>query len=193
MFKEIISSVFAFASTNLDDLFILMMLYGSKKYTASEIMLGQYAGLGALLLFSFLISLLGYIIDPRFIGLLGFFPIYLAVRQFIALFKKNVDAKFHSTLRKSGFLAIAAVTIANGGDNVGVYVPLLSTFTWIAKFQLLFVFFIMVYVWCRGAKYLSEHPWMAGPLNKFGHLLVPVVLLFLGMFILYYSGSLTLF
>jgi cadmium resistance protein CadD (predicted permease) len=170
------------------------MLYGSKKYTASEIMSGQYAGLGILLLLSFLISLLGYIIDPRLIGLLGFFPIYLAVKQFIALFNKNnEDNKITSSSGKSGFLSIAVVTIANGGDNIGVYVPLLSAFKWIAKFQLMIVFAIMVYLWCGSAKYLSEHPWMARPLNKYGHILVPMVLLCLGLFILYYSRSMTLF
>jgi cadmium resistance protein CadD (predicted permease) len=60
------------------------------------------------------------------------------------------------------------------------------------KAVLFVVFLLMVYVWRVIARYLAEHKLLASSLSKYAHLIMPIVLFALGIFILYESKSLTL-
>lgn len=191
--KIILTSFLAFVSTNIDDIFILMLFFGTKKFRDSTIIIGQYTGIGALVAISLAGSLIGNFIDQRYIGLLGLFPIYLAVKAFIGMLKKDdIDERPNVEARSSGILSIAGVTIANGGDNIGVYVPLLTTMSLSEKLEMLIIFGVMTYLWCMLGKFLSSRPLVARQIDKYGHIIMPVVLLLLGVFILYESGSITL-
>nr|WP_245812084.1 cadmium resistance transporter [Actinophytocola xinjiangensis] len=55
-------------------------------------------------------------------------------------------------------LAVAAVTFANGGDNVGVYVPVFTTGGTVGY---VLVFLALVAVWCALGKYLATRPVVA--------------------------------
>lgn len=193
MLETIITSILAFASTNLDDIFILMLFFGSKRFTVSKIIIGQYIGIGALVIASLLLSLIGNFIDPRYIGFLGLFPIYLAIKQFIELIRSK-DSETEINLDKKGndLLILAGVTIANGSDNIGVYVPLFTEMTSAEKTIMMVVFVIMTGVWCLAGWYLSQRPLMAKAIERYGHFIMPVVLLLLGIFILIESDALTL-
>jgi cadmium resistance protein CadD (predicted permease) len=197
MIENIITSVLAFGSTNIDDIFILTLFYGSRKFKSLQIVLGQYLGIGTLVLISLVGSYIGSFFDERYIGFLGLFPIYLAIRHIVELIRKdkNEDDKEIEQVKisSSGIVAIAGVTIANGGDNIGVYVPLLTTMSFVEKTELIVIFVVMTYVWCRSAKYLASHPLIAKQLDKYGHVIMPIVLLALGVFIIRESNSLSLF
>lgn len=78
-------------------------------------------------------SLIGNFVDSKYIGLLGLFPIYLSLIQFIRLIKgKNEEGKLEQeekNISKTGALSVTMVTIANGGDNIGTYIPLFAALT----------------------------------------------------------------
>ena len=195
MFETIITAVFAFASTNIDDIFILTLFYASRKYTPASIIAGQFIGIAFLVFASLLASFVGNFVDARFVGLLGLFPIYLSIKQVIALLNKNDTHKETVVITESNapaLFTIAGVTVANGGDNIGVYVPLLSTLAVQEKIQLFIVFGILVFIWCYMARYLSNHPLLSKSLNKYAHIAMPMVLFILGIFILYESEAYTL-
>ncbi len=42
----------------------------------------------------------------------------------------------------------------------------------------------MTYAWCLLASYLAGHPLIAKQLDKYGHVIMPIVLFCLGIFIL---------
>lgn len=188
--QSLLTAVLAFVSTNIDDIFILMLFYSNGRFRESTIVIGQYLGIASLVIVSLIAAYIGGFFDQRYVGLLGLFPIYLGVRQVVSVFKK--DDEEEETNIKSGVLAIAGVTIANGADNIGVYVPLLSTMSIVEKIQLLVVFAIATFLWCMAAKYLAHHPLIAKQLSRYGHLITPVVLIFLGVFILFESGTFSL-
>jgi cadmium resistance protein CadD (predicted permease) len=192
MVTTIATAVFAFAATNIDDIFILMLFFGSSN-DFRKVFSGQLMGITALIAVSYFISLLGYVIDPRYIGLMGFFPVYLGIKQLILLRKKHDEEVTTLITEKSSALAIAGITIANGGDNIGIYTPLFTRINQMDLFFTVVVFALMVYLWCFIAHYLAQHPLMAKSLDRWGHLAMPVVLTLLGVYILYDSESLTLF
>lgn len=188
----VFTSIIAFASTNLDDLFILTLFFGDKRYKPSDIYFGQYAGILALIAVSLTGSFVGHFVDSKYVGLLGLFPIYLGLRQLVSLIKGDqpeeelMEEKAHS---KTGILSVAAVTFANGGDNIGTYVPLFATLAWMDKVVMVSLFLVMVFIWLSAARYLTTHPWMAKAIAKYGHIITPVVLCLLGLYILKENGS----
>jgi cadmium resistance protein CadD (predicted permease) len=125
-----------------------------------------------------------------YIGLLGLFPIYLALKNVLQQEESDDEAPLQAGV---GIISIAGMTIANGGDNIGVYIPLLTTMMAIGKVCMVVVFAIMTYVWCMAAHYLARHPVVARYLDRFGNIITPLVLFALGIFILWESGSFMLF
>jgi cadmium resistance protein CadD (predicted permease) len=84
---------------------------------------------------------------------------------------------------------VATVTFANGGDNIGTYVPLFATLTTSDKAIMIAIFLIMVLVWLATAKYLTNHPLLTKMISKYGHIITPIVLILLGLYILKENGS----
>ena len=192
----ILISIIAFASTNIDDIFILMLFFANKEYKTKQIVLGQCLGIGVLITISLIGSLIGLLIDPKFIGLLGLIPVYFGIRDIIQLIsnKENSDQEEEKlNVRKSNrTLSVAAVTIANGGDNIGIYIPLFATLLKHEKAVMISIFLFMVALWCFVAKYLSKHQTIARSIGKYGHIITPVVFILLGIYILFETGSFTL-
>jgi cadmium resistance protein CadD (predicted permease) len=193
----LLTSLLTFVSTNIDDIFILTLFYGNRRFREVEIVAGQFLGIGALIAVSLAASMVGLLIPTPYIGLLGLFPIYLGVKALWNI-RRNGQAGEpehgigRADRRGSNLLAVAGVTFANGGDNIAIYVPLFTTLAWPHKLAMIAVFLVMTFAWCLLAKYLTRHPYIKAPIDKYGHLVTPFVLILLGVYILYESGSLGL-
>jgi cadmium resistance protein CadD (predicted permease) len=187
----ILTGMVAFASTNLDDIVILMLFLGSKTYKPIQVYTGQYAGILALVIISLIGAWIGNFIDARYVGLLGLFPIYLAIRQCITLLRHNQHDETEQPPARApmGFISVALVTMANGGDNIGTYIPLFTTLSPAEKIIMVIIFMLMVGVWLVAARYLTRHPATANIIIKYGHVAMPCLLLLLGIYILYENGS----
>ncbi|USI92848.1 cadmium resistance transporter [Rhodococcus pyridinivorans] len=79
---------------------------------------------------------------------------------------------------------VAAVTFANGGDNIGVYVPVFVTVGAPAVVAYSIVFLALVAVLVIAARYLATRKPIAEVLERWEHVLFPIVLIGLGVFIL---------
>ena len=193
----------AFTATNLDDILILMLFFSQVNGLVRKrhIVAGQYLGFAALVLAS-LPSFFGSLLLPRpCIGLLGLVPIAIGISRLVNGSEDNeendVDPK--ETQAQSGWLSsfissqtysVAAVTFANGGDNIGIYMPLFASCTWQNLIVILSVFFSLVGVWCFSAYKLTEVPVIGDRLTRYGNHLVPFVLISLGILILVDSRTL---
>lgn len=83
-----------------------------------------------------------------------------------------------------GVLTVAAVTLANGGDNIGVYVPVFTTTGAGGLLTYALIFLILVALWCVAGYVLARRPLVARALSRWGHILLPIVLIGIGMIIL---------
>ena len=187
----ILTSIIAFVSTNVDDIFLLILFFGNKRFRPSQIVTGQVLGISVLIMISVIGSLVGLLINSAYIGLLGLFPIYLGIRELWEMRsgEENSGEEENINAAKTGILAVAGVTIANGGDNIGIYIPLFTTLTWASKSVMIGIFLVMTLIWCAVARYLTTHPLMANAIGKYGKRITPVVLILLGLYILYEAGS----
>ena len=80
--------------------------------------------------------------------------------------------------------SVALITIANGADNIGVYTPLFASFSAGQMMILYTVFAFMIALWCILAKRISDLPILNRFLIRYKHVLVPMVLVLLGVYIL---------
>lgn len=210
---DILAGVAAFAATNIDDLFLLMLYFSRANNNSDrerEIILGQYLGFSVLVFVSVL-GYLGSLLVPRqYVGLLGFLPILLGIRELLELRKdeeaepiaeedaarrQNSGGFWNSSLLRwlnPQVASIAAVTIANGSDNIAVYSPLFAAGGASRMIVMIGAFFVMVRVWCFIADWLAENPVTAGPLRRYGRLLMPFVLIGIGLVILIESEAIRL-
>jgi cadmium resistance protein CadD (predicted permease) len=80
---------------------------------------------------------------------------------------------------------VAGVTFANGGDNIGVYVPVFATAGTGGISVYVIVFLVLVAVWVAAGRYFATRPVIAKALSRWGHILLPIVLIGIGVLILF--------
>jgi cadmium resistance transport/sequestration family protein len=194
MLQTFFTSIFAFIATNVDDLFIIMMLLtqSSRRFKKYHIFGGQFLGMFTLIAISLVGLVAGLFIPVPYIGLLGLFPIYLGIKE---IMEKDDDddeieevskaPKNNSSLFSTATLSVASITIANGGDNIGVYVPLFIAQNSVQLVIMILTFLALTWVWLIIANYLAQHPIVAKNLKKYNHILFPAMLILLGVYILY--------
>lgn len=190
----------AFIATNLDDIFILMLFFSQVNaiFRRRHVVLGQYLGFGTLV-FASLPGFFGSLIVPQdWVGMLGILPIAIGISRLLNRDNASTD---DTVLEPSGnstlasllspqTYSVAAVTFANGGDNIGIYVPLFANCTWESLLVVLGVFFSLVGAWCYAAYQLTRLSAIADTLERYGNYLVPFVLIGLGVLILIDSHTL---
>lgn len=79
---------------------------------------------------------------------------------------------------------MAAVTIANGSDNIAVYTPVFRTIGLGDTLITIAVFAVLTAVWCALGSWLGGHRHVIGLLGRWGHWLVPLVFVVIGLVIL---------
>jgi cadmium resistance protein CadD (predicted permease) len=137
----ILAAISSFIATNLDDLIILMLFFSQvgDRLRPQQIILGQYLGFTVLLLLSLPGFLGGAIIPKNIIGLLGIIPIFIGIKQLLnkeaeeelqALSSQTEGTflyRFLLRFLKPQILKIAAVTFANGADNISIYLSFFAS------------------------------------------------------------------
>lgn len=196
---QITIAILVFISTNVDDIFLLAAFFADKKLTARTVVLGQLLGIGTLVAVSTLVAWLSMALPEGWISLLGFVPLYLGLKQIKSIWTDADDSAEDDEIQgqehqmeqglRSQLLAVAGVTIANGGDNLGVYIPLFANS--LAAIPLFVVVFgLMTLLWCFLGHVLVNNKVFGHWIRRYGHKILPVVLILLGFDIL--RGALVL-
>lgn len=183
-------AVVLFVSTNVDDLVVLVALFADSRFRTRDVVAGQYLGLAVLFVVSAAGALLALVIPNTYLGLLGIFPILIGIRKLIALRHEPVEAGPAGTGRYGSIAGVALVTIANGGDNIGVYMPSFAIHSAGQIAIIAMVFVAMTALWCLCAHWMVNHPKLGAPLRHYGHIIAPIVLIGLGLLILHHAGTL---
>ena len=185
-------AVVVFASTNLDDIFLLVGFFADSRFAHRHIIGGQFLGIGTLVALSLVTALAALAIPPAYIGLLGIAPILIGAKRLWDGPPDHGPNSHPSDQRRSQPMTVAAVTIANGGDNIGIYTPMFATQSRWEIAVTISVFALMTLAWCAAAKCLVTHPLFGRPMRRYGSRTLPFVLIGIGLFILYEGGTLAL-
>lgn len=200
----------AFCASNLDDILLLLLLFSGteSRIPRWHVVAGQYLGFSLLVLASLVGFVGGQLLPQAWIGICGLFPIGLGVSQFLdslntsdsSCIKRPGSAVASLTessrlwMRQLGLpcsqmVAVAGLTLANGSDNLGLYMPLFAHTNPVQLTTTLVVFFMLVGVWCLVAWSLVRTPGIADLISRYGQNLVPLILIGIGLLILMESHT----
>lgn len=188
----VLIGVGAFIATNLDDFFILMSFFALHT-DKSKLIFGQYLGFSILLVIGLLFYQFKFLLPTTYLGVLGFFPIFIGIKYYWN-FKNDISTKGlldkhfdHSKPQKEaefkGFkiiLPMVTTTVANGGDNLAVYIPLFLNMG-IFELGITFItFFVMIGLWCGLAYKMVNNQVFGEKLKQYGHVIFPSILIIIG-------------
>ncbi len=103
--------------------------------------------------------------------------------------RQRDESEENKLTEHSGIYGVATVAFANGGDNIGIYVPLFASVGFVRGI-IVFAFLALVAVWCYVGYRMGGHPTTAAKLDRYGHIIVPFVLVGLSFYTLGASGAL---
>ncbi|HEV7479432.1 MAG TPA: cadmium resistance transporter [Roseiarcus sp.] len=175
----------AFVSTNIDDLFLLVGFFSDRSFARSHVFAGQILGMAIIVAISLAAASVALVISPQRAGLLGVAPIVIGIGKLLRVGKTEEEAEPMAV----GILQVATVTIVNGGDNIAAYTPIFATQGSRDMIATLTIFALLTLVWCFVALGLVRHTALGKPLRRYGHVLLPFILIGLGGLILYRSGA----
>ena len=169
-----------------------MVFFATPRFRFSQIVLGQYIGMGSLIGVSLAGSLITLVLPSNLIGLIGLFPVAIGIKELLDLHKKGDEEDDEKVARKLSwskktqlpFLTVAAVTFS-GGEEIGIYTTLFATNNEVgAIITLISVVMVLTAFWCYLANYLVKHSFVANVFRSVGSRVLPYVLIGLGIYIL---------
>ncbi|MFC4054110.1 cadmium resistance transporter [Actinomadura syzygii] len=183
-----------FAVTNIDDILVLALFFAQGagiKGAARNIAMGQYLGFAAILAVAVAAAFGATFLPEDAIPYLGLLPLALGVKAAVQAWRHRNDSDEQKEAKEGGpkILEVAAVTFANGGDNIGVYVPVFATAGLGGMSVYVVVFLILLAVWIAAGRYFATRPLIAKALSRWGHVLMPAVLIGIGLLILIEGGA----
>jgi cadmium resistance protein CadD (predicted permease) len=149
-------------------------------------------------------------IDHMWIGLLGFLPIAIGVNALLSRqsnddgdeavdisvanpsnphYRKVRQTSLWHTLRDPQTYKVSAVTLANGGNNLAIYIPLFASTTLPRLSIILAVCYAAIGLWLTLSYSLIRQPHAAFVMARYVRRAFPFVLIWLGANILIDSGS----
>jgi cadmium resistance protein CadD (predicted permease) len=208
----------AAVATTFDDNIYLTGFFSevNRTFRPQHVVVGEILGFTALVSISLLGFLLGLVIDSIWIGLLGILPILIGVRNLLNLRKANEEesaedksinlkrnAKYKGfdsrkrslwdVLRDRQTYKVSAVTISNGGNNLGIYIPLFASSSIHSLAVIIPVCYLIVFTWLFMSYHLTRTPGIAVVLSRYASKLFPFVLMWLGLRIILDNESYKLF
>ncbi|HEY2886707.1 MAG TPA: cadmium resistance transporter [Rhizomicrobium sp.] len=183
----------AFAATNIDGAFVLLAFFSRPNVKHAHVVAGTYIGMAVLVIAAMMLAAVSAVLIPNDLGLLGALPVLIGLRQFWTAWIGRGAGIVDISPGAGAFEVVELVairTVANGGDNIAVYIPLFAGRSLSAQVLMCVVFAILVGVWCLGARWLVEHSTFVAQIRRWGRWVTPIVLISLGVLIFFFSAAL---
>jgi cadmium resistance protein CadD (predicted permease) len=203
-------------ATTFDDNIYLTGFFAqvNRSFRPQHVVLGELLGFTLLVGLSLLGLLLGRFVPTAWLGWMGLLPILIGLRNLLEHLRDGYgdDEDRQTSQQRYGELAgfqsrrlsplallrdrrtysVSLVTIANGSNNLSIYLPLFAS---LRPYQLplvLPVLYGFIGLWLLLSFHLTRTPALALLLNRYAPIFFPFVLIWLGLRILSDSGTLRL-
>ena len=190
----VVQAAAMFVATNIDDLVVLAVFFGrarGDRSATARVIVGQYVGFIAILAVSVVGALGARLLSDTAIAYFGLVPLLLGIRAaWTAWQQRDGDEDDWEMARPGvGTATVAAVTFANGGDNIGVYIPVFALAGPSGMAVYVTAFLVGLGVLCVLSQRIAAYPAVARVLERWEHIVVPAVLIGIGLVILVDGGA----
>jgi cadmium resistance protein CadD (predicted permease) len=189
----VVTAIGAFVGTNIDD-FVVLLLFalgmsmdGIRRW---QIVSGQYLGFCALLVISGVGAVALRTVAERWVGLLAIIPLALGLRGFVRA-GRGLDSSTSAPVLAGNVATVTIVTIANGGDNVSVYVLLFRQLDLASAIVTVLVFLILLGGLCAAALAVARQARLVPGIVRWSQWLTPFVFIIIGLLVLIRAGTFT--
>lgn len=212
MFSLALLAIAAYVATNIDNLFVLLAFLADAGADRSRVIAGQFAGSLMLIVGSLVLASLLTRLPTGYVGLLGILPIGVGLGKAWERFgPAHAKSRNHAAQEAAGnpasddpvtatcpaptrggssWWTVACVALANGSDNLAVYVPLYAGHSYGERALISLVFVAMIGLSCALAVQLVEHPLLGAPIRRYGSALLPLILLVIGVSVIAQNDTL---
>ena len=176
----------AFMATNLDNLVLLVALFGRYSDRRYEVMFGYVAGMILIAALTYYVGKLAGTAPVQYLGLLGIIPVLIGLGEISRLFR-NRGVVRDPTLPGTGSTAVTAtlaVQLGNSTDTIITYSVLFSDANDLGDYLVLASFGGMALVLALIAYLAQSHSWLSRPVQLYGHYITPLILITVGLFVL---------
>lgn len=183
-------SAIAFLATNLENQLILLAYLNHPRYSFPAVSAGYVGATALILLVSYGFSRLTQLVPTSSIHYLGFLPIWLGVWEFFKLVVKSETSSIapHLAIKDGKMVqkvaAVGTATLASGGDSLAVFIPLFSDAQHTSDLVMILTGIGMAFLWVKVAEGLSRNAWLSAQMTRYGHVLLPLLLIAIGLYIL---------
>lgn len=178
-----------YTATNIDDLILLALLFarGAQQPGSTwRIVLGHYLGMLLILAMSVIIALgAGFYLPLQIIPLFGLVPIGMGL-WVIWRHRRggDHDEQAHLGERKVGVWTALVLTVAHGGNNMGVYIPVFLRGELTTMLTYCVIFLLLAGGALALARFISQRSGVADFFTRWDHIVYPAVLIGVGVWIL---------
>lgn len=176
----------AFIATNLDNLVLLVALFGRYNDRQSEVAFGYFASMLIILAVTYYVGRLVGAAPVNYLGLLGIFPVLIGITEIVRLFR-NKGVIRDPVIPGAGSTAVAAVLLtqlSNGADTIVTFSVLFSDSSDVGDELVLVSFAAMAALWVLVARQVLRRSWLSRPIQLYGHYITPLILISVGLYIL---------
>ena len=176
----------AFMATNLDNLVLLIALFGRYSDRRYEVMFGYLAGMSIIAAATYYVGKLAGAAPVQYLGLLGIIPVLIGLVAIVRLFR-NKGVVHDPVVPGAGSTAVTATLLAqlgNSADTIITYGVLFSDSNDLGDHVVLVAFCGMALLFVLIAYQALRHPWLSRPVELYGHYVTPLILITVGLYIL---------
>lgn len=184
----LLAGITAFVASNIDDTFVLILLFLTPNLLPRHVIAGQFVGIGLLVFISSLASLLVLAIPVFAIGFMGLIPLIIGIKKLYDLKEEPETIEQNIKKESTSILTVAAITVSNGGDDIGAFTPLFAKYNTVNEISVMVIMFmIMTIIWCVVTYYFIRHPIIASRVSPVSRIVSPFALIGLGIYIIFDS------
>lgn len=176
----------AFIATNLDNLVLLIGLFGRYNDRRYEVAFGYLSGMLIIAALTYYVGRLAGTIPVTYLGLLGVIPVLIGLTGILRLFR-NRGVVRDPVAPGAGSTAVAATLLTqlgNGTDTIVTFSVLFSDSNDLGDHLVLASFTGMVLLFVLIAQLALRHPWLSRPIQLYGHYITPLILITVGAYVL---------
>ena len=197
--KSVAVACSSFAVTNVDDLFVLVTFFAeatsSTTMTPFKIAIGQYIGFTLITVISLIGFAVAQAIPSEPIGFLGLVPILLGIWRGLDIFimkqeegQGEAEGEGSRAAAAKSIFKVSSITVMNGGDNIGTYIPLFSQTEGAETAIYIVIYYILLGVLLFLAFMILKQKQILRMAERYMDKLIPLLYIGLGAYILVKSS-----